>query len=189
MRCIRFFLICAFALFIYGMGCAPGAGSSEGDAQSTDSTGLSDAQNDTALNMKNLMIEEKYVFPDGENVRGVKMDASAIGKFKPQSIDEFFMDGDTYFVVDTIAQAASGSIYFILKYDPNETSGWLVIYDPQMNVVDQIEVYYENAEGNFYLHSSILDNIVTVAGENVTPEHEPVSAFRIVGGRWEIIEH
>jgi hypothetical protein len=172
-----------------GTSCSSGTGQSGDNAQSTDSTALSDAQTEASFNMKNLMIEDKYIFSDGENVRGVKMDAAAIGKFKPQSIDEFFMDDDTYYVVDTISQSAAGSIYLILKYDPNETSGWLVIYDPQMQVVDQIEVYYENAEGNFYLHSSILDNIVTVAGENVTPEHEPVSAFRIVGGRWEIIEH
>jgi hypothetical protein len=140
--------------------------------------------------MKNLMINTDYVFPDGERVRGVKMDAAAISKFKPESIDEFFAMGDTYYVVDTIATAAVGSVYFILKYDPNETTGWLVIYDPGMIVKDQIEVYYENAEGNFFLTSSILDNIVTTAGENITPEESPVSAFKIVEGpRWEIIEH
>jgi hypothetical protein len=59
-----------------------------------------------------------------------------------------------------------------------------------MKVMDQIEVYYENAEGNFYLSSSILDNIVTTSGDNITPEENPVSAFKIVEGpRWQIIEH
>lgn len=145
---------------------------------------------DPLFNMKNLMINAEYVFPDGENVRGVKMDAAAISKFKPESIDEFFAMGDTYYVLDTIAASSAGSVYLILKYDPNETSGWLVIYDPSMNVKDQIEVYYENAEGNFYLTSSILDNIVTASGDNITPEKEPVSAFQIVDGpRWQIIEH
>ena len=189
MKNFLYYLIYGIACVIIGTGCAPGNGHSEGDAQSTDSAAQSDTENDAVFSMKNLMIEETYIFHDGENVRGIKMDAAAISKFKPQNIDEFFMDGDTYFVVDTISQSVSGSIYLILKYDPNETSGWLVIYTPQMQVVDQIEVYYENAEGNFYLHSSILDNIVTVAGENITPEHEPVSAFRIEGGRWEIIGH
>ncbi|HLF62162.1 MAG TPA: hypothetical protein VI603_00310 [Saprospiraceae bacterium] len=140
--------------------------------------------------LKNLMINADYVFPDGEHVRGVKMDDAVIGKFKPENIDEFFAMGDTYYVVDTIATSTYGSVYFILKYDPNETTGWLVIYDQKMKVMDQIEVYYENAEGNFYLTSSILDNIVTAAGDNITPEENPVSAFRIVKGpRWQIIEH
>jgi hypothetical protein len=145
---------------------------------------------DPLFRMKDIMINAEYVFPDGENVRGTKMDAAAISKFKPDRIDEFFAMGDSYFVLDTIAQSNAGSIYCVLKYDPNETTGWLVIYDPQMNVADQLEVYYENAEGNFMLHSSILDNIVTCAGENITPEREPVSAFRIVEGpKWQVIEH
>ncbi len=140
--------------------------------------------------LKNLMIDVDFVFPDGEHVRGVKMNTAAISKFKPQNIDEFYAMGDTYYVVDTIATSRAGSVYLIVKHDPNETSGWLVIYDTGMKVMDQIEVYYENAEGNFYLNSSILDNIVTTTGDNITPEENPVSAFKIVEGpRWQIIEH
>jgi hypothetical protein len=136
------------------------------------------------------MITSEYIFPDGNNVRGIPMDAAAISKFKPANIDEFFAMGDTYYVSDTISTASTGGVFLITKYDPNETSGWLVIYDKKMKVMDQIEVYYENTEGNFYLSSSILDNIVTTSGENITPEENPVSAFRIVDGpRWQIIEH
>lgn len=183
-------------LFLVGIqyfliGCGSGTGSATGGQQAdTTAQRTETAQTGELFKLKNVMIDMKYVFPDGENVRGVKMDAAATVKFKPSKIDEFNAMGDTYYVVDTIANSAAGSVYFILKYDPNETSGWLVIYDPSMEVKDQIEVYYENAEGNFYLHSSILDNIVTASGENITPETAPVSAFRIVEGpRWQIIEH
>jgi hypothetical protein len=186
-------LVFCFGLPTLVLACAPGGDSGTENEAARDileQTPQDTQPAATLFNMKNVMIDMKYVFPDGENVRGVKMDAAATVKFKPSKIDEFNAMGDTYYVVDTIANSAAGSVYFILKYDPNETSGWLVIYDPSMEVKDQIEVYYENAEGNFYLHSSILDNIVTASGENITPETAPVSAFRIVEGpRWEIIEH
>jgi hypothetical protein len=180
-----FLLACTFVMSVGA--CSPGTGSSSADGTDTASQAQS---TDTAFNLKPLMITSEYVFPDGENVRGTKMDDTAISKFKPGSIDEFYVEGDTYFVADTISRSTLGSVYFIVKNDPNEVSGWLVIYDTDMQVKDQIEIYYENAEGNFYLTSSILDNIVTAAGENITPEENPVSAFRIVAGpRWEIIEH
>lgn len=177
--------------FVQNVACA--AKGSETALETVDSTSqavTTQKPGDPIFNLKNLMINAEYVFPDGDNVRGVKMDAAAISKFKPESIDEFFAMGDTYYVLDTIATSSAGSVYLILKYDPNETSGWLVIYDPSMKVKDQIEVYYENAEGNFYLTSSILDNIVTTNGDNVIPEESPVSAFKIIEGpRWQIIEH
>lgn len=186
-----FFRTVLFLTLIQNLACA--AKDSENSQESVDSTSqavITARSGDPIFNLKNLMITSEYVFPDGENVRGAKMDAAAISKFKPESIDEFFARGDTYYVLDTIATSSAGSVYLILKYEQNETSGWLVIYDRSMKVKDQIEVYYENAEGNFYLTSSILDNIVTTNGDNVTPEESPVSAFKIIEGpRWQIIEH
>lgn len=137
--------------------------------------------------MKQLDIHTEYVFPDGETVRGTRMDASSTAQYKPQSIDEFHMEGDVYYVADTLSVADSGSIYLIVKYDPNETTGWLVIYDNAMRVSDMIEVYYENAEGNFMLTSRIHDHIVTTTGDNVEPEEKAESHFRIDGMRWHLI--
>lgn len=179
------------SLLIQIVACAAnGSETAQETADTTSQAVTTPKPGDPIFNLKNLMINTEYVFPDGENVRGVKMEAAAISKFKPESIDEFFAMGDSYYVLDTISTSAAGSVFLILKYDPNETSGWLVIYDTSMIVKDQLEVYYENAEGNLYITSSILDNIVTVNSENITPVGPPVSAFQIVEGpRWQIIEH
>jgi len=131
----------------------------------------------------------EYVFPDGEHIRGTRMDEAAYGRFKPDHIDEFFMPEDTYFVADSVASSSAGRIYLIVKDDPNEVSGWLVIYTPDMQVADQLEVYYENAEGNFYLSTEIKNNLVTCTGENITPEDNPVSVFKIIEGpKWHLIQ-
>ena len=141
-----------------------------------------------SLQMKDVVIDAAYVFPDGEHVRGVLMDAALKAYFKPESVDEFFEESVEYYVMDTIAVSDAATMYAILRNDPNEISGWLVIYDPGMQVSHQLEVYYENAEGNFYLTSEVRDNIITTTGDNITPEERPSSRFRVDGLRFQLIE-
>lgn len=134
-----------------------------------------------------LQIDEHFIFPDGEHVRGEPVTPLLKEHIKPESFDEFYSDEDTYFIADTVAQNDTGVILLIVKYDVNETSGWLIIYNALEQVTDQIEVYYENAEGNFYLTTEIKDNHVITTGENIVPEPEPVTEYKQDGMQWVVI--
>ncbi len=139
--------------------------------------------------LKNVTIDPAYLFADGENVRGIEIDETLRAIYKPQSIDEFFGEEFPYYLADTIGTSDVIKVYLVVRYDPNEISGWLVVYDAAMHVHDMIEVYYENAEGNFTIVSEIRDNIVKQTAVNIVPEEFPDTHFRLDAKmRWEVIE-
>lgn len=127
---------------------------------------------------------EQEVRPDVVVLKDVDIDAktfsagtSVLGendfsRLSIRSIDSSYSDGSgfKYFLVDTLYAGASVKELLIYRQYPEENIAWIVSYDPSLKILDKLQVYYDNSEGNLLVTSSIKNNMISVHTENVYSE-------------------
>ena len=121
-----------------------------------------------AVVLKDIQIDAKTVTGGTSSLK-----ESEISSLSIRSIDSAYMDaggGFKYFVVDTLYQGASVKVLLIARQYAEENIAWATSYDQSSRLLDKLQVYYDNSEGNLLVTSSINDNVISVNTENIYSE-------------------
>ncbi len=99
-------------------------------------------------------------------------DASTMAKqefsqYKIAEIDAFYDDLYKYRLVDVVCQSPKGKLALIARLYENENIIWLCSYSAKGDFVKAMQVYYDNAEGNFQIESKFDGQTLTLFTDDV----------------------
>lgn len=175
-----------FLLFVVS-GCSDNSDQSV-PASAGDSSHLSEAAQPDVVVLKDLEIDGKIM-----TRRITALPDSEVRRLSIQSIDSAFSDAGgsfKYFMADTLYAGSSGKVLFILRQYAEENIGWAASYDQSWRLLDKLQVYYDNAEGNLAVTSSIKNNSIVVNSENVygeTPDAGKAKKIYAVGEGYRFV--
>lgn len=96
-----------------------------------------------------------------------KLNQAQTDSWKIQDIDAFYEPSYVYHFLDTVAVSEKHLLALIAREYANENIIWLCKYDQSGKMIHADQVYYDNAEGNYLLESTLKNNILTLYSEDV----------------------
>lgn len=88
-------------------------------------------------------------------------------QYKIAEIDAFYDDLYKYRLVDLVCQSPKGKLALIARLYENENIIWLCSYNAKGDFVKAMQVYYDNAEGNFQIESKFDGQTLTLFTDDI----------------------
>ena len=158
-------LICLLLFLLVACEDDPGkSGSTDSDTSQVSTT---DSRPEVVV-LKDMQIDAKTVTGGTSLLTDAQIEALSI-----RAIDSAFSDsggGFKYSIIDTLYARSSIRILLISRQYVEENMAWAVSYDQYSRLLDKLQVYYDNSEGNLLVTSSITNNSILVSTENTYNE-------------------
>ncbi len=83
------------------------------------------------------------------------------------AIDENYADDYKYHLVEKVLDTPTHKLYLIAREYENENAVWLCLFDKNGQIKYAKEVYYDNAEGNYQVESTLKKDTLTLLIEDI----------------------
>ena len=114
--------------------------------------------------LKDAVINEKTLIDKKRLAASKKISADDYKRLSIKMIDSTAADanGYSYHIIDTLCSKTGLNILLIGREYVSENIAWVAVYDGKFDLMDHLQVYYDNAEGFLLVETIIKNNQLSV---------------------------
>ena len=122
-----------------------------------------------SINLKEMEISTKTIIDNGKLSGSRLLNTNELMLLSIPSIDSTAGSRSVfrYHLVDTLFSGSNLKVLLIGREYTEENILWIASYDRSSALLDHVEVYYDNAEGNLSIGCIVKNNSISVSKENV----------------------
>jgi len=139
--------------------------------------------------LKDVILNEKELIGKKRLSSAAPVDFTQYKLLALKTIDSTAGDenGFKYHIIDSLLSKTGLTVLLLGREYDTENIAWIALYDDQHKLLDQLQVYYDNAEGFLSVESMIKNNQVTVHTRNDFDEakNESTIIYKLVNNKLE----